>query len=1005
MFSKKKLRSNLGYGDIDPLTIDINERFINACENGDYPTVKRILLTIKDFNIEIADNLGRTALRLAVENEHLEVVQALLAKSDSAKIREALLLAIFLGHSHIAESILKHPKYKILNEKKFLNGDSDSFWQTPSSDDAQFPPDITPLILAAQYNRTEIVQMLIVRGDRIVKPHDFDCKCNECHNRFKFDSLRHAQSRLNSYRGLASESYISLVSIDPILSSFLLGRELRDLSMKEKFFKNEYLNLANNLSAYTVKLLSNVRGRDELEIVLNKTGKEGEEKYERLARLDLALKYKEKPFVAHPNCQQKLVEIWYTGLRPVSKMNNLFFSLLFICFIFFLPFLIVIYMIAPKTKAGNFMTQPCIKFITHTTFYAVFIALIIVSSLQFASEENKLQKFSSLYPSYYVNFTNYINNENISYKFFESDFYIRPSFPSNIDMVLTIWIIGLAWHEIKQIYQDGIRDYLLSVNNIIDSCMIVLYLGSFALKYYAIFSVNINLKKLESTSFWQTVNNLDQYDAETQKSIFYSFYWLNEDRFYWISFDPINVAEALFAIANLFSFGRVCFLLPANQNLGPLQITLGQMINDIFKFIVIFVIIFLAFMFSINNLYWYYLSNVRNNVEVNHHLDDETNSSITRAEKAFGTIQSTFTTIFWSIFGLGDSGNISLKPFNNQLTEFFGFILYGTFHIASIIVLLNMLIAMMTKSYESILQDSDVEWKFARSRLYMESIKKGGTLPVPLNIIPTPKSIFYIFKNIVGKIKGNEKKIPETSSDNGLDILARKSKIKNGDELTYTIVMQRIVKRFLLHNQRESSDSNERNFEELKQDLQMIRYEMQNDLKKSKEESFHSITLLHAGLTILGDEIFKNTTFMSENLNRFNEYKLYGNEMREMYKDEFAEHTTDENGEIIQTVSANHKQFPFQQFSMTPSKKKTNLKKHLSFYEIVNQALVHADSTETKSVLESSASIDQVGKENNEYTESNESIKKQVQFNELDTIHQIEDLENDIEVKQIDFIE
>ncbi len=43
------------------------------------------------------------------------------------------------------------------------------------------------------------------------------------------------------------------------------------------------------------KLLNNVRGRDELEIVLNKTGKETEEKYERLARLDLAIKYEEKP--------------------------------------------------------------------------------------------------------------------------------------------------------------------------------------------------------------------------------------------------------------------------------------------------------------------------------------------------------------------------------------------------------------------------------------------------------------------------------------------------------------------------------------------------------------------------------------------------------------------------------------------------------------------------------------------------------------------------------------
>ena len=44
-----------------------------ACANGDYPTVTKILEAIKDFNIDVTDNLGRTALRLAVENEHLEV--------------------------------------------------------------------------------------------------------------------------------------------------------------------------------------------------------------------------------------------------------------------------------------------------------------------------------------------------------------------------------------------------------------------------------------------------------------------------------------------------------------------------------------------------------------------------------------------------------------------------------------------------------------------------------------------------------------------------------------------------------------------------------------------------------------------------------------------------------------------------------------------------------------------------------------------------------------------
>jgi transient receptor potential cation channel subfamily C member 4 len=43
--------------------------------------------------------------------------------------------------------------------------------------------------------------------------------------------------------------------------------------------------------------------------------------------------------------------------------------------------------------------------------------------------------------------------------------------------------------------------------------------------------------------------------------------------------DPINMAEGLFAVANIFSFSRICFLLPANQQLGPLQISLGNMIS------------------------------------------------------------------------------------------------------------------------------------------------------------------------------------------------------------------------------------------------------------------------------------------------------------------------------------------------------------------------------------------------------------------------------------------
>ena len=55
------------------IQIKVNELFLSACENGDYITVSDLLNAIKDFNIDITNDLGKTALRLAIENEHLEV--------------------------------------------------------------------------------------------------------------------------------------------------------------------------------------------------------------------------------------------------------------------------------------------------------------------------------------------------------------------------------------------------------------------------------------------------------------------------------------------------------------------------------------------------------------------------------------------------------------------------------------------------------------------------------------------------------------------------------------------------------------------------------------------------------------------------------------------------------------------------------------------------------------------------------------------------------------------
>lgn len=98
------------------------------------------------------------------------------------------------------------------------------------------------------------------------------------------------------------------------------------------------------------------------------------------------------------------------------------------------------------------------------------------------------------------------------------------------------------------------------------------------------------------------------------------FYW-NTDRnsrllfparINWDPSDPQIISEGLYAIAVVLSFSRIAYILPANESFGPLQISLGRTVKDIFKFMVIFIMVFVAFMIGMFNLYSYYLGAKQN---------------------------------------------------------------------------------------------------------------------------------------------------------------------------------------------------------------------------------------------------------------------------------------------------------------------------------------------------------------------------------------------------------
>uniref|UniRef100_A0A3Q1ETP6 Transient receptor potential cation channel subfamily C member 5 n=1 Tax=Acanthochromis polyacanthus TaxID=80966 RepID=A0A3Q1ETP6_9TELE len=360
--------------------------------------------------------------------------------------------------------------------------------------------------------------------------------------------------------------------------------------------------------------------------------------------------------------------------------------------------------------------------------------------------------------------------------------------PTIVEWMILPWVLGFIWAEIKEMWDGGFTEYIHDWWNLMDFAMNSLYLATISLKIVAYVKYNSSRPREE-----------------------------------WEMWHPTLIAEALFAIANIFSSLRLISLFTANSHLGPLQISLGRMLLDILKFLFIYCLVLLAFANGLNQLYFYYETKAS---------EEPNNCKGIRCERqnnAFSTLFETLQSLFWSIFGLLNLYVTNVKA-RHEFTEFVGATMFGTYNVISLVVLLNMLIAMMNNSYQLIADHADIEWKFARTKLWMSYFDEGGTLPPPFNIIPSPKSIWYLLMWLHNKLCSRGQ--PPGDDTHKCENL-REFTERHADSLIqnqhYQEVIRNLVKRYvaaMIRSAKTDEGLTEENFKELKQDISSFRYEV-----------------------------------------------------------------------------------------------------------------------------------------------------------------------------------
>jgi len=419
-----------------------NEWYLEKVRCGNHMLVDALFKTSYanpslNFDINVCNVFEKSALRIAIENEDVDMCKILL--KHKVEIRDNLYHAIQQNFVEGVTIILKYEPSitsRIIGENFF------------------FPTGISPFCFAAWQNNYTMLKVLSENGHTLQISTDW------------WEGIMYAWESGNNrkwyYEAKASPAYMTLVQetyrTDPLKDCMQTITELRAQARLEPMYHQRYMELEEQVEDYMCHLIDEVRSSEELSHLFeyNFVPVKDTKDAIRMATnhplvhyhqstmvnvLDQACEHRLDKFVTHQNSQLAIdyLKYRYTPfLHTRYPIRDYILKMLVGCLF---PFLCIFYIVDSRSRLGSWITFPTVSFFCHMVSDLTFIALLI-ANLNYAEDDSEV--YSGMAPNV-------------------------------LEIIITIWILGKWLQEFQELSKRGFKSYFNDMWNYNDIMYILLF--------------------------------------------------------------------------------------------------------------------------------------------------------------------------------------------------------------------------------------------------------------------------------------------------------------------------------------------------------------------------------------------------------------------------------------------------------------------------------------------------------------------------------------------------